>query len=158
MYLCTTERFAENDRYCKISYSPAKQPTASKGTNRPTWTGYVGTDEPSRYCINIRGLSIYEILWSPYGMVDMSFVLRQRAGVHTGLKKYASKFYEQIGDMEDGNIGGCAGEWSWRCQWGMAVKTVSMCTYVLGLSLSIEILVYKGHYWWLPFYSFQKFK
>ena len=110
MDLCTTERFAENDRYCKISYSPAKQPTASKGTNRPTWTGYVGTDEPSRYCINIRGLSIYEILWSPYGMVDMSFVLRQRAGVHTGLKKYASKFYEQIGDMEDGNIGRCAGE------------------------------------------------
>ena len=110
MDLCTTERFAENDRYCKISYSPAKQPIASKGTNRPTWTGYVGTDEPSRYCINIRGLSIYEILWSPYGMVDMSFVLRQQVGVHTGLEKYASKFYEQIGDMEDGNIGGCAGE------------------------------------------------
>ena len=76
MDLCNTEKFEENERYCKISYyrAVAKHPTSGG------WTGYIGTSEPDRYCINIRGVNQYEMLRSTYEEVEseMEFVMRRR--------------------------------------------------------------------------------
>ena len=98
MDLCNTEKFEENERYCKISHYRAvsKQPTSGG------WTGYIGTDEPDRYCINIRGVNQYEMLRSTYEEVEseMEFVMRRRIVAEGPFSKYALKFYEQMGDMD----------------------------------------------------------